>query len=632
MPTTKPLKADRPGLHPVLQGEMAGLIEALDWKATPLGPTGSWPTVVRMTLRIMLSSAVPMCLLVGRTGIMIYNDAYAPIAAGRHPACLGTSVFDSWPEVAAFNRTIMDTVLEGDTLTFEDQEFVFRRNGLPERVWLDLDYSPLIDDDGNTVAALAILAETTKRVRAEKALARSEERLSLSLAASGIVGAWEMDPTSRRVTADARFAQMFGLEATEAERGLPQQHFLGRIHEADRAMMLHTLDRAIAERGDLRVEYRLMTPDGGERWILATGKMVTDAGGGERLPGVVIDITERKASEAALAASEAGFRTLADTMPQMVWSTRPDGHHDYYNARWYEFTGMAAGSTDGAGWNGMFHPDDRERAWNLWHQCLATGEPYQIEYRLRHVSGEYRWTLGRALPIRNKAGDIIRWFGTCTDIHETKQVAEEREIVAHELSHRIKNIFSVLNSIISLSARSYPELKPLAEELRQRILAMGKAHDFVRPHSAASRPRASQSSLQSLVELLLAPHVGGDDSRFRFTGDDATIDDAAATPLALLFHELATNAAKYGALARHGGLVTVEAYVEDDNYRMIWKETDGITLDGPPPGEGFGSRLVRLSVEGQLSGKIEHRWLEEGLEVSLVVPMAQLNRSASLHR
>src|SRR3546814_1710909 len=102
------------------------------------------------------------------------------------------------------------------------------------------------------------------------------------------------------------------------------------------------------------------------------------------------------------------FRTLADTMPQMVWSTLPDGYHDYYNARWYEFTGVPAGSTDGEGWNGMFHPDDKERAWGRWRHSLETGEHYEIEYRLRHHGGDYRWTLGRAMPIRDEHGGLVR--------------------------------------------------------------------------------------------------------------------------------------------------------------------------------------------------------------------------------
>ena len=133
----------------------------------------------------------------------------------------------------------------------------------------------------------------------------------------------------------------------------------------------------------------------------------------------------READAAAIAESERQFRILADSMPQMVWATQPDGFHDYYNRRWYEFTGMPAGSTDGVAWNGMFHPDDQVRAWALWRHSLETGEPYEIEYRLRRADGVYRWTLGRALAVRDQQGRIIRWFGTCTDIEEQKQ-AEER--------------------------------------------------------------------------------------------------------------------------------------------------------------------------------------------------------------
>jgi PAS domain S-box-containing protein len=136
------------------------------------------------------------------------------------------------------------------------------------------------------------------------------------------------------------------------------------------------------------------------------------------------------------------FQQLADAMPQMVWSTLPDGFHDYYNAQWYEFTGVPEGSTDGEGWNDMFHPEDQERAWARWRHSLETGEPYEIEYRLRHRSGAYRWTLGRALPVRNENGEIVRWVGTCTDIDEQKSIAQQNELLSRELSHRIKNIFA----------------------------------------------------------------------------------------------------------------------------------------------------------------------------------------------
>lgn len=142
------------------------------------------------------------------------------------------------------------------------------------------------------------------------------------------------------------------------------------------------------------------------------------------------------------------FHALADTMPQMVWSTLPDGDHDYYNARWYEFTGAPAGSTDGEGWAEMFHPDDQAEAWRRWKQSLLTGEPYEVEYRLRHRSGQYRWVLGRALPIIGPDQKIQRWIGTCTDIEDAKQIASHNEILSQELSHRIKNIFAIISGLI----------------------------------------------------------------------------------------------------------------------------------------------------------------------------------------
>ena len=146
---------------------------------------------------------------------------------------------------------------------------------------------------------------------------------------------------------------------------------------------------------------------------------------------------ERARALRSVAANEARLRELADAMPQMVWVTRPDGYHEYYNKRWYEFTGVPDGSTDGEAWNGVFHPDDQGRAWAAWRRSLATGEPYEVEYRLRHHSGEYRWTLGRALPIRDAAGATVRWYGTCTDIDTLKRLQGEREsLLASERAAR----------------------------------------------------------------------------------------------------------------------------------------------------------------------------------------------------
>lgn len=250
-------------------------------------------------------------------------------------------------------------------------------------------------------------------------------------------------------------------------------------------------------------------------------------------------------SAAAFLASEAGFRVLTDAMPQMVWSTLPDGYHDFYNAQWYAFTGMPEGSTDGEGWNGMFHPDDQDRAWERWRESLATGEPYEIEYRLRRHDGMYRWTLGRAMPVIVD-GRIVRWIGTCTDIHETKFAAEQNELLSRELSHRIKNIFAVIAGLIELTSRARADHKPVLKELIRRVIALGRAHNFARPHSALSQPELPNSQLHGLLVALVAPYQDDAGTRIVLETDEIRLDDRGATPLALIIHELATNAAKHG--------------------------------------------------------------------------------------
>jgi len=195
----------------------------------------------------------------------------------------------------------------------------------------------------------------------------------------------------------------------------------------------------------------------------------------------VLDISAMRHAERAFADMEAKFRAITNAMPQMVWSTLPDGYHDYYNDQWYQFTGATPGDTDGEGWNGMFHPEDQGLAWERWRHSLATGEPYEVEYRLRHHSGAWRWVLGRALPVYGEDGAIRRWMGTCTDIHEQKltqdalRVADQRkdEFLAM-LSHELRNPLAPIRTAASL----LPLVKgdPARIEHIGRVIARQTAH------------------------------------------------------------------------------------------------------------------------------------------------------------
>nr|WP_316627401.1 PAS domain-containing protein [uncultured Brevundimonas sp.] len=463
---------------------------------------------------------------------------------------------------------------------------------------------------------------------------RSEKTARLAIEASAYVGAWDWDIATDRVVADERFARMYGVDPVAAREGAPIAVFRASVHPDDLVRRDADIQRALDGEGLFVSEYRLVV-DGRVRWMLARGRVEYDrSGAAVRLPGVAVDITERKQTETdlaetarALSASEARFRILADAMPQMVWSTRPDGFHDYYNARWYEFTGVPVGSTDGQGWSDIFHPDDQQRAWTTWRHSLETGDPYEIEYRLKHHSGAYRWTLGRAVAIHDEEGRITRWFGTCTDIDELKRLEQGRELVSQELSHRIKNIFAVVSALVALSARQYPEAKAFSASLRTRIAALARAHEFVRPHTETSQPTVGATTLHTFLADLFKAYA--DDvglARVIISGDDAVFDDQAATSVALLFHELATNAAKYGALSQKEGSVLLHTAQDGDRFVLTWSERDGPRIDGPPSRSGFGSSLATLSVEGQLGGKLEREWNAAGLKVIVDLPATALSR------
>jgi len=253
----------------------------------------------------------------------------------------------------------------------------------------------------------------TERNQAERALRQSERRLSEILESMNDFY-YAVDADFRFVEVNRRIEEITGKARTELI-GRPIWDVFPQARPAE----------AYGEApppGERRVMNSETFSEALGRWVEATIYRTHD-----RLEVYFRDISARKAAEAQLRESEAKFQAIANSIDQMIWSTRADGYHDYYNQRWYEYTGMPVGSTDGEAWNGVFHPDDQDRAWAIWRHSLETGEPYRIEYRLRHRSGQYRWVLGRAQPVRDEEGRLIRWFGTCTDIQE---IVEAREVLA----------------------------------------------------------------------------------------------------------------------------------------------------------------------------------------------------------
>ena len=284
-----------------------------------------------------------------------------------------------------------------------------------------------------TMAVLFL--EITDRKAAEAAVRESEEHYRHVVELNPQV-TWTSAPDGQLDRVSQRWFEWTGTSGLGQTWG-------EAIHPDDLPPSVAAWSRSVTTGEPYDIEHRVRRRGGDYRWARSRAYPRLDAGGRiVKWYGTTEDIHERKLAEAALRESEERFRGITNSIDQMIWSTRPDGFHDFYNQRWYDYTGVPQGTTDGEGWNDVFHPEDQPRAWQVWRYSLETGEPYHIEYRLRHRSGVYRWVLGRAQPVRDDKGRIVRWFGTCTDIQEIVEarevLAHSREVLEHEVEERTR--------------------------------------------------------------------------------------------------------------------------------------------------------------------------------------------------
>ena len=367
-------------------GEMAGLIRAFDWTTTPLGPIDAWPQSLRTATGLLISSPVPIVMLWGPTGVMIYNDAYSIFAGGRHPQLLGSNVVEGWPEVADFNTNVMKVGLAGGTLAYKDQELTLHRNGGPEQVWMDLDYWPVPGEDGKPAGVIATVLETTARVLADQRRDEANERLDLALSAGGGIGTWHWDVPSDRVFADARFAELYGVVPEKARIGAPLAEFFGGMHPDDSERVQQEIERALTTGEPFNSEYRLLQADGSVRRVAAAGRAtLNDDGSPLRFPGVTFDITDSHRVRQALTDSEERYRTLFDTIGsgfciiEMKFDETGQAI-DYMivegNAAFAEMTGLQ----DAAGkWVNEIAPGLEQHWFDLYGQVALTGKTARFE-------------------------------------------------------------------------------------------------------------------------------------------------------------------------------------------------------------------------------------------------------------
>jgi PAS domain S-box-containing protein len=400
-----------------------------------------------------------------------------------------------------------------------------------------------------------------------------------------------------------------------------QSGWLDAVHPDERTTALAAWTCAVAAGAPFQSEGRLRRHDGEYRYFSIRAAPVRALDGTIReWAGIHSDITERKRAEQKLRAGEREFRELADAMPQIVWAAGPDGHFNYYNRRWYQFTGRPEGIEGDASWTDVVHPDDQVECLERWHAATTSGDAYEIEYRLREKTGSYHWFLRRALPVRDAAGQITRWFGTCTDIDSVKRteevlrranvetVAANRELeafsysVAHDLRTPLRSIdgfsLAVLEDNPDLNERAKSDLG------RVRAAAQRMAHliDDLLSLSRVTRGEIHRE-LVNLTQLARAVgerlHEGDGERDVQLVVEEGLSVEGDPTLLASVVENLLGNAWKFTRDRPDARIVV--GVVAKDGQPAYFVRDNGVGFDMAYAGKLFGA-FQRLHAAAEFPG------------------------------
>lgn len=271
------------------------------------------------------------------------------------------------------------------------------------------------------------------------------------------------------------------------------------------------------------------------------------------------------------------------------------------------------------------HPADQDRVRAAFDATRGLDGPYEIDFRIM-IGDEVRWVSARG----NGGEDEMlgrRRFGVFLDVTGRKHAEEANELLAGEMSHRVKNLLTIAASLTSITSRSSTTTVDMARQLTQRLIALGRANDLVRPkHGKADKA----ALLGDLIAVLMAPYDDGElyNERIRVSVPRIGVNEAAAMALALVIHELATNSLKYGALSNDAGTLDVTCTAPENEAVLVWTERGGPPVTEPEGSSGFGSNLVKMSVANQLGGNIEYNWDKEGLIVTLRMDLNRIGDKA----
>jgi PAS domain S-box-containing protein len=539
------------------------------------------------------------------------NERLAAMNGMPLEAHLGRTVREVVPDLADDAEAAFGQVLEtGEPISGWQLEGKTAHQPGMVRRWSE-DIIPIKRCDGSVRAILVVVREvgperTAESVARLAAIVESADEAIASKNLDGIVTSW--NPAAEKLfgytAAEIVGRHISALAAPGREDEMPA--ILKRIRRGEKVDRYETMRRR---------------KDGSLVQIALTVSPIRDESG--RIIGaskIARDITEQKRLHAALGASEERFRNLANAVPDIVWTAAPDGSITFANDRWFRFCGIAPEQNERDWPELVLHPDDRERCIQEWTRAVREGTDYEIEVRNRRHDGEYRWFLTRASPIRDPEGRITAWFGSTTDIHDRKQTEERQQILTAELSHRVKNLLTVIGVLAERTGDRAASVEQFLDAFRGRIRALNAAL------TALTAPDWQGASLAALVHAALEPYLV-DAGRIDIDVQDLPVRSEFALTLTLALHELATNASKHGALSGATGRVRLRARIEPaatgEEFLLVWQEEGGPPVQ-PPTTAGFGTAMLGKVLEYQHHGQTELIWRAPGLLCRFRLPLSEV--------
>jgi PAS domain S-box-containing protein len=630
------------------------LAEAADWSATPLGPIEQWPERLRFAADLCQRMTGAAAVYWGPELIILYNQAFAGLLRDRHPAALGRPAREIWARLwDTVGPQFAEVMATGQGLSLVEQMFTVQRDGGPDESYWNYSLTPIVDDAGAVVGLFSQREDVTRPVQAQRRLTfqveladavrgvaepsevkRIAARLLGRYLHAARVGFAEIDEEAGTVLVRAEWTRGPDVPALSAERG-PVAELGEEVLAYLRSGQVMTIPDifALVPEGEVRARWQAlgvrslitvpMVRDGRlkallyvhepepREWKRSEAAMVRDVA--ERSWAAV----ERAQAERSLRESEDHYRHAVELNPQVTWTALPDGRINRVSPRWEEWTGTSG--LEG-GWKAGMHPDDHDMTLALWARSLRTGEPYDLEHRIRRRDGSYRWARSRAFARRGEAGEILLWYGTTEDIDERKRGEERQRLLINELNHRVKNTLATVQAIAFQTLRGDVSIAEGRALFEARLMALSRAHNLLTEQNWGGAP------LETVVRDATEP-LGGRQGRFAVSGEPLWLTPRAALALALALHELGTNAAKYGALSADGGRVSVAWRSEGDRLLIEWKEEGGPPV-APPGRRGFGTRLIEQGLGADLGGKARLTFEPDGLRCAIDAALAEVRGEA----